>query len=209
MNPVLRRQFLVAIGALLAAPLVADAQPVTKVRRIGVLMPSTPAGTANLIAAFEQGLREHGYLDGQSIVLDYRYSEGQIERVPELAAGLVRAGVDVIVTTTDAVVRTVKQHTQTIPIVMVNSNDPVGARLVKTLARPGANVTGLTNFSPEVSQKRVQLLKEAVPTLSRVLYLWNPDVAGATEVYREIETDRKSTRLNSSHIQKSRMPSSA
>ena len=183
-----RRRFFIVTAAVLAArPLVVGAQPAAKRPRIGVLMPSTAAGTANLIAAFEQGLRDHGYVNGRNIVLDYRYTDGQAARTPELASELVRAGADVIVTTTDAVVGTLKQHTQTIPIVMVNSSDPVGAGLVRTLARPGANVTGLTNFSPEVSGKRVQLLKEIVPGLSRVVYLWNPQAAGATEAYRQIE----------------------
>ncbi len=194
MGKVRRRQFLIAAGALLIAPLVADAQQATKVPRIGVLIPGTPAATANLIAAFEQGLREHGYLIGRNIVLDYRYSGGPIEPVPGLASELVRAEVNIIVTTTDAVVRAVKQHAQAIPIVMVNSSDPVGSGLVETLARPGANITGLTNFSPEVSGKRLQLLKETVPTLSRVAYLWNRDVAGAADIHREIETAAR--RLN-------------
>ena len=188
MSQIRRRQFLVAAGALLAAPLGADAQQATKVPRIGVLMPSTPTAVVNLIEAFEHGLREHGYVEGQNIVLVYRYSGAGIERARELAAELVSAKVTVIVTTTDAVARTVKQHTQAIPIVMVNSSDPVGSGLVKTLAHPGANITGVTNFSPEISGKRIQLLKESVPILSRVAYLWNRDVAGASDVYREIET---------------------
>ena len=183
-----RRRFLVAAGGVLAAPQLAYAQRATRVFRIGVLIPVTPPAAATVIEAFQQGLREHGYVDGQNIVVTYQYSGGRDERVPNLAAELVRAEVDVIVTTTDSVVQTVKQHTQTIPIIMVNTSDPVGAGLVKTLAHPGANITGLTNFSPEISGKRVQLLKEFVPALSRVAYLWNPDLAGATDVYREVVT---------------------
>ena len=180
MSQIRRRQFLVAAGALLAAPLGADAQQATKVPRIGVLMPSTPTAVVNLIEAFEHGLREHGYVEGQNIVLVYRYSGAGIERARELAAELVSAKVTVIVTTTDAVARTVKQHTQAIPIVMVNSSDPVGSGLVKTLAHPGANITGVTNFSPEISGKRIQLLKESVPILSRVACGGTPRVAQAS-----------------------------
>lgn len=190
-----RRRFLVAVGVVFAAPQLAYAQRATRVSRIGVLIPSTPAAAATVIKAFEQGLREHGYVDGQNIVVKYRYSGGRDDRVPNLAAELVHAEVDVIVTTTDSVVQTVKQHTQAIPIIMVNTSDPVGGGLIKTLAHPGANITGLTNFSPEISGKRVQLLKEFVPALSRVAYLWNPDLAGATDVYREVVTATRRLRM--------------
>jgi putative ABC transport system substrate-binding protein len=183
-----RRRILAAAGVLLAAPQLAYAQRATKIFRIGVLIPTTPAAAATVIKAFEQGLREHGYVPGRNIVVTYRYSDGLDERISHLAAELVHAEPDVILTTTDSVVRIVKQHTQAISIVMVNTSDPVGAGLVKALAHPGANITGLTNFSPEISGKRLQLLKEFVPDLSRVAYLWNPDLAGATDVYREVVT---------------------
>lgn len=183
-----RRRILVAAGVLLAAPQLAYAQRATKAFAIGVLMPSTPAATANLVEAFEQGLRDHGYVDGRNIVVKYRYSEGRNERIPDLAAELVHAELDVIVTTTDSVVQIVKQHTQATPIIMVNSSDPVGAGLVKSLAHPGTNITGLTNFSPEISGKRLQLLREFIPGLLRVAYLWNPDLTGAADVYREVVT---------------------
>lgn len=110
-----------------------------------------------------------------------------MDRVSELTAELVRAGADVIVSTTDPVVRAIKQHAPATPIVMVNSSDPVGSGLVEALARPGGNVTGITNLSPEISAKRLELLRETVPGLVRVAYLWNPDLAGAAEVYREIQ----------------------
>ena len=174
---------------LLAAGLLAvavGAQAQDAPRRIGLLMPSTPAATANLVAAFEEGLREHGYVNGKNAAIEYRYTEGRNERVPELTAELARADVEVIVTTTDAVVRTVRQHARSIPIVMVNTSDPVGNGLVESLAKPGGSVTGLTNFSPEISAKRIELLKEAVPALARVVYLWNPDLAGAAAVYRDV-----------------------
>lgn len=180
-----------SLGALVFAAALAsasaqaqDARP----RRIGLLMPSTPAATANLVAAFEEGLREHGYVKGESIAVEYRYSGGRSERIPELAAELAAANLEVIVTTTDAVARTVKQRAGGIPIVMVNTSDPVGSGLVASLSKPGGTVTGLTNFSPEISGKRIELLKEAVPRLARVAYLWNPDLAGSLKVYRDIET---------------------
>ena len=181
------RPLLVAAAAICTASSAADAQEPAKLRRIGLLMPSTQAATANLVAAFEEGLRERGYVKGQNIAVDYRYTGGEMERVPDLAAELVQAKVDVIVTTTDPVVRTVKQHAPAIPIVMVNTSDPVGGGLVASLAKPGGNVTGLTNASPEIGGKRIELLKETVPALSRVAYLWNPDLAGAAQVYRDIQ----------------------
>lgn len=183
-----RRRILAAAGVLLAAPQLAYAQRATKIFRVGVLIPTTPAAAATVIKAFEQGLREHGYVPGRNIVVTYRYSDGLDERISHLAAELVHSEPDVILTTTDPVVRIVKQHTQVISIVMVNTSDPVGAGLVKALAHPGANITGLTNFSPEISGKRLQLLKEFVPELLRVAYLWNPDLVGATDVYREVVT---------------------
>lgn len=183
-----RRRILAAAGVLLAAPQLAYAQHATKVFRVGVLIPATPAAAATVIKAFEQGLREHGYVPGRNIVVTYRYSDGVDERISDLAAELVHGEPDVILTTTDPLVRIVKQHTQAISIVMVNTSDPVGAGLVRALARPGANITGLTNFSPEISGKRVQLLKEFVPDISRLAYLWNPDLGGATDVYREVVT---------------------
>src|SRR3990172_3562942 len=134
------------IGALLlgilVAPLAANAQQPAKIPRIGVLFPSNPAATAHLNEAFKQGLREHGYVEGQNIILERRYGEARVERISDLAAELVRIKVDVIVTATDPGIAAVKQQTQTIPIVMANSTDPVGTGFVASLARPGGNVTG-------------------------------------------------------------------
>src|SRR5437763_519521 len=113
--------------------------------------PCAPALTAASIAAFEQGLRDQGYRVGTDILVDYRYTEGQPARLPELAVQLERAGAEIVVTTTDAVVLAVQQHTRAVPIVMVNTSDPVGNGLVRTLAQPGGRITGLTNFSPEIS----------------------------------------------------------
>lgn len=150
-------------------------------------MPSTPEATANLVAAFEQGIREQGYVQGKDIAVEQRYAGTQPERIIAATDELLHAGVRVIVTTTDEVVRTVAARARGVPIVMVNTNDPVGAGLVKTLAQPGGYVTGLTNFSREIGAKRVELLKECVPTISRLVYLWNSKLAGAAEDLERID----------------------
>jgi len=180
-----RRGFLAGALAWAAAQRLVLAQP--RMPRIGVLMPSTAAGTANLVAAFEEGLRELGYERDRNIALDFRFTEGRPDKVGELAAQLETMGAAVIMTTTDAVVRTVAQATRSLPIVMVNVADPVGNGLVKTLARPSGRITGLTNLSPEISAKRVELLKEAVPGLVGIGYLWSSKTAGAAAVYEEVE----------------------
>ncbi len=175
-----------AIFFLATVP-IADAQQPKKIAKIGVLFPSNPAATAHLLEAFSQGLREHGYVDGKNFVLERRYGEARAERISELARELVSLKVDVIVTATDVAIAAVKQQTSTIPIVMANSSDPVGTGFVASLARPGGNVTGHSTISPELSGKRLELLREVVPGLSRVAFLWNPDVRGAVLDYNETE----------------------
>jgi ABC-type uncharacterized transport system substrate-binding protein len=179
----------------LAAPLAADAQQAAKVPRIDVLHPGTPAGSSHLFEAFKQGLREHGYVEGQSIILERRFGEARVERISDIAAELVRIKVDVIVTATDVGIAAVKRQTQTIPIVMASSTDPVGTGFVASLARPGGNVTGFSTMSPELSAKRLELLKEATPGLSRVAIIWNPDVRGAVLDYKETEGAARTLRL--------------
>ena len=193
----IRASRLVAIFtiALLAAPLTAGAQQAPKAPRIGVLHPGAPAAASQLVAAFKQGLREHGYVEGQNIVVERRFAEARAERLSDIAAELVRLKVDVIVTSSDVGIAAVKQQTETIPIVMANSTDPVGTGFVASLARPGGNVTGLSNISPELSAKRLELLKEAVPGLSRVAIMWSPDVRGAVLDYKETENAARSLRL--------------
>jgi putative ABC transport system substrate-binding protein len=171
----------------LATVLLADAQQAKKIAKIGVLFPTNPSVTAHLLEAFSQGLREHGYVDGKNFVLERRYGEAKAERISELARELVSLKVDVIVTATDIAIAAVKQQTSTIPIVMANSTDPVGTGFVASLARPGGNVTGNSTMSPELSAKRLELLREVVPGLSRVAFLWNPDVRGAVLDYNETE----------------------
>ena len=186
----MKRASLLLASAVLIAGAVSGAlaQQASRQHRIALLMPSTPAATASLVAAFEAGLRERGYVNGRNISIDYRYSEGRAELVAKLAEEIAQSGAEVIVTTTDPVVRVVRQQVGAIPIVMINTSDPVGTGLVQSLAKPGGTVTGLTNFSPEISAKRLELLKEAVPGLSRVAYLWNPDLPGAAAVYQELQS---------------------
>ncbi len=162
-----------ALGVL-AAPLGADAQQRAIVARIGVLGLPTASVYATRIEAFRRGLQELGYVEGQNIAIEYRWAEGRYERLPGLAAELVRLSVDVIVTHGTQAARAVKQATTTIPIVMATSGDPVGAGLIASLARPGGNITGSTTLSPEINAKRLELLKEAIPRIRRVAALMNP-----------------------------------
>jgi putative ABC transport system substrate-binding protein len=143
-------------------------QPAAKVPRIGFLGATSPSTNAARIEAFRQGLRELGYVEGKNIVIEYRWAEGKTERLPDLAAELVRLKVDIIVTAGAAVTRPAKEATSTIPIVMSFDNDPVGSGFVASLARPGGNITGLSAVFPELSGKRLELLKEVVPVLSRM-----------------------------------------
>jgi putative ABC transport system substrate-binding protein len=181
--------------AMFAAPLTGGAQQRVKIPRIGVLQVGRAAGNQHLFDAFKQGLRERGYVEGQHVVFERRLGEGRSERVREAAAELVRMKVDLIVTSTDQGIAAVKQETQTIPIVMANSTDPVGTGFVASLARPGGNITGNSAMSPELSGKRLELLREVVPRLSRVAILWNPDIRGAVIDYRETENAARSLHL--------------
>ena len=187
-----------------AGPVTAEAQQAAKVPRIGVLHPGAQATSSHFAAAFDQGLHEHGYRQGQNIALERRFAEAKAERISEIAAELVRLKVDVIVTSTDVGIAAVKLQTQTIPIVMANSTDPVGTGFVGSLARPGGNVTGLSSISPELSGKRLELLKEALPALSRVAIVWNPDVRGGVLDYKETESAARSLRLQLQSVEVNR-----
>ena len=166
---------LVAV-VLLAVGVIAEAQQPKKVPRIGYLSALDPATESARAEAIRLALRELGYIEGQNIAIEYRYAEGKLDRLPELAAELVRLKVDIIVVAGgDRLIRAAKNATKTIPIVMVGAGvDPVEAGLVESLARPGGNVTGLTNLSRELGGKRLELLKEAVPKLARVAVLYDP-----------------------------------
>ena len=146
----------------------ADAQQTGKISRIGFLDKSTASGSAVLVEAFRQELSKLGWIEGKNITIEYRFAEQKTERLPELAADLVRLKVDLIVVSGDATALAAKRATTTIPIVMANAGDPVGAGLVASLARPGGNVTGISSLSPELNTKRLEILKDAVPKLARV-----------------------------------------
>jgi putative ABC transport system substrate-binding protein len=164
-----------ALGALLfALCFSAWAQQAGKIPRIGYLDLSTASGTAVLLEAFRQELRKLGWIEGQNIATEYRYGEGKLDRLPELAADLVRLKVDVIVGTSTASALAAKSATTTIPIVMTQSSDPVGAGLVSSLARPGGNVTGLSGLLVELNTKRLEILKDAIPKIARVGLLRTP-----------------------------------
>ena len=156
----------------------AQAQQPKKVPRIGYLSSADPATESARAEAIRLALRELGYIEGQNIAIEYRYAEGKRDRVPELAAELVRLKVDIIVVAGgDPWIRAAKNATKTIPIVMVGAgSDPVEAGLVESLARPGGNVTGITNLTRELGGKRLELLKEAVPKLARVAVLYDPAI---------------------------------
>jgi putative tryptophan/tyrosine transport system substrate-binding protein len=172
---------------LFALCLPAAAQQPTKVPRIGFLGATYPSTNAARIEAFRQGLRELGYVEGKNIVIEYRWAEGKTERLPDLAAELVRLKVDIIVTAGPAVTRPVKEATSTIPIVMSFDNDPVGSGFVASLARPGGNITGLSALFPELSGKRLELLKEVVPMISRMAFFGTSTQPGTAQALRETE----------------------
>ena len=180
---------------ILLAPLSSEAQQAKKVPRIGFLGGASPAALSARTEAFRQGLRELGYVEGKNIVIEYRYAEGKLDRLSELAAELVRLKVDVIVTAGPTATRPAKEATGTIPIVMAYDADPVGSGFVSSLARPGGNVTGLSTVRVELSGKRLELLKEAIPKLSRVAVFWNPTTPGSAEGLKEIEVAAQSLGL--------------
>jgi len=168
-----RRRFILgATAALVAAPLAAEAQQAGKRVSIGFLLLTTSEPFEPLFRAFDEGLREYGYVEGQNVIFERRYADGRLERLPDLAAELVRLRVDVIVAGGNSSIAAAKQATATIPIVMGNAVDPIGAGFVASLASPGGNITGLSNAAgPEILGKRLEILKEIVPRLSRVAIL--------------------------------------
>jgi putative ABC transport system substrate-binding protein len=159
---------------LLLAPLFAEAQSPTKASRIGLLGGASPSAAGQNLDGFRQELRERGYVEGQNIVIEYRWAEGKQERLPELAADLVRLKVDVIVATITAAAVAAKSVTTTIPIVMLVVGDPVRLGIIASVGRPGGNITGLTSIGDDLWPKQVELLREVVPGISHVAVLWNP-----------------------------------
>jgi putative ABC transport system substrate-binding protein len=167
-----RRFLLTSVAGVLAAPLAAEAQP-AKVARIGYLSPLSASADSTHSEAFRQGLRDLGYVEGQNAVIEARYADGKFERLPDLAAEIVRLKVEVIVAAPTPAVRAAQQATRTIPIVMAFSGDPVGEGFVAGLARPGGNITGLSATVGEMAAKRVEFLKAIAPDISRVAFLAN------------------------------------
>jgi putative ABC transport system substrate-binding protein len=185
MNP---KIFALTFGALLfAICLPAEAQEPKKVRRIGVLAVASHSSQAARYEAFRQGLRELGYVEGKNILIEYRSAEGKPDRVPELASELVRANVDCIITAGTTVTRAARHATTTIPIIMTTVGDPIGAGLVASLARPGGNVTGLTDFSTDLAGKRLELIKEVIPKLASVAILSDAETRGTGHELRDTE----------------------
>ena len=188
----------VAVALLFAFCASLQAQQPTKIPRIGYLSATNPATESARFEPFRLALRELGYIEGQNLAIEYRNAEGKLDRYPELAAELVRLKVDIIVTTGGSPTLAAKNATKTIPIVMLGiSADPVELGLVKTLARPGGNVTGITTLSRELGGKRLELLKEAVPKIARVAVLYDPAVRAAViEVKEVLPVAARALRLN-------------
>jgi putative tryptophan/tyrosine transport system substrate-binding protein len=183
----LRRLASFSVLLLLASVHLAEAQQATKVPRIGYLAGVSPSVNSARIEAFRRGLRDLGYVEGKNIVIEWRSWEGKEERLPALAAELVRLKVEVIVAVGSSDIRSAKEATAAIPIVMIVGGDPVGSGFVASLARPGGNITGLASLSPELSGKRLELLKEIVPNLSRVAVLGTSTQPDNAQMSREVE----------------------
>ena len=180
--------FCVALGAMfLFFSIPANAQQQTTIPRIGFLITSSPSAIAPRMDAFRQGLRELGYVEGKNIVIEPRHAEGKLDRLPALAAELVRLNVHVIVTSGPTATHPAKGATSTIPIVMTFDDDPVGSGFVASLARPGGNITGLSTLAPEISGKQLELLKEIVPRLNRVAVIGTSTRQGTAQSLKELE----------------------
>jgi putative tryptophan/tyrosine transport system substrate-binding protein len=176
------------VGLAFASVPQAEAQQTNRVPRIGWLVTGVPSSASSLnLEAFRQGLRDFGYIEGKNIQIESRYAEGKLDRLPSLVAELVQSKVDVLISGTLVAIRAAKQATNTIPIVMVLSVDPVATGLVDSLARPGGNITGLTNLARDLSGKRLELFKEVVPGISHVGMLRDADDPSAAIGFKEYE----------------------
>jgi putative ABC transport system substrate-binding protein len=184
MNP---KRFWLITAILLISIGRAEAQQPKKIHQIGLLFGATRSAESARLKAFRQGLRERGYVEEKNILIEQRYAEGNFDRLPALAADLVQLKVDIIVSATSTGTRFLKEATNTIPIVMTQETDPVGNQYVASLARPGGNITGLSVLAPELSGKRLELLKEIVARLSRVAVLGSSTSATTRAVLRELE----------------------
>jgi putative ABC transport system substrate-binding protein len=179
-----RREFITLLGGAAAWPLGARAQQAGSIRKIGVLWPGAAPPASPRMESFRQGLRQSGYFEGQNVAIELRYAEGGLQQLPDLAAELVRLKVDVITTLGDLTPRIAQQATGTIPIVAIG-DDILGAGLIAGLSRPGGNTTGFTILSPELSAKRLELLQEIVPGVSRVAALWDPTTGTSQVTFSE------------------------
>ena len=178
---------ILVVVVLLNVAVITEAQQPKKVPRIGYLASADAATESTRTEAFRHGLRDLGYVENKNIVIDWRYADGKLDRLPALAEELVHLKVDVIVTAGPAATRPAKEATSTIPIVMAFDNDPVGSGFVASLARPGGNITGLSALAPELTGKRLELLKEIVPKLSRLAILGTSTEPGYAQTLRETE----------------------
>jgi putative tryptophan/tyrosine transport system substrate-binding protein len=193
----LTRRVIVVLAAGHFSPFASFAQQQpNRVYRIGFLGTGSASGWVRNVEAFRDGLRELGYVEGKNVVIEYRWGDGKYERLPELAAELVRLEVDVLVSYGTPGIRAAKQATTKIPIVMATSGDAVATGLIATLARPGGNVTGSTFFDPELSAKRLELLKEAIPRAKRVATLLNPANPQTRVALQSVEGAAKSLKMN-------------
>jgi putative ABC transport system substrate-binding protein len=201
MNSMFGKNFVWLLAtALLTTASLAAAQQSTRMPRIGFLVASNPSVTSARIEAFHQGLRALGYVEGTSIVIEFRFAEGKLARVPALAAELVSLNVDVIVTGGATDTRAAREATKTIPIVMAQDNDPVAGGHVASLARPGGNVTGLSTLAPEISGKQLELLKEIVPKLSRVAVIGTSTNSGNAEKLKEVDLAAGALKVKPQHL---------
>jgi putative ABC transport system substrate-binding protein len=183
-------------------PALCQSAAAQQAKKIGVLSGGSRSSTSASTEAFRQGLRELGYIDGRNIMIEYRYADGKLDRLPELVAELLANKVDIIVAQAPAAVHTAKKATSAVPIVMAHGGDPVAQQFVASLARPGSNVTGLSNFSAELGGKRLELLREAFPKASPVGVIWNPDAPGPVLSFKELEMTAKALNvpLQSFHV---------
>jgi putative tryptophan/tyrosine transport system substrate-binding protein len=192
-----RRTFVCGLTlGTLAAPLAAGGQQAGKVWRIGFLGSTSPKSHGTFVAAFQEGLREHGYIEGKGVTVEYRWAHSDYDRLPDLAAELVRLNVDVILTHGTPGARAAKTATTTIPIVVAIAGDAVATGLVQSLARPGGNLTGSTFSFPEVNAKRIEMLKETLPSVKRVAVLMNATNVGNVVTFEAMARTARSVDLS-------------
>jgi putative tryptophan/tyrosine transport system substrate-binding protein len=190
-----RRKFITLVGGAATWPLAARAQQATKVARIGFLSLFSPSAAALWHRAFLQSLSDLGWVEGKTFDIEYRYAEGRSDRLPELIADLIRLKVDVIVASGTNDTLAAKNATREIPIVMAAAGEPVGTGIVESLAHPGGNITGLSQMNPELTGKRLELLKKIVPNLSLAAVLWNPENSISEITWNEIQLPARNLRV--------------